>query len=516
MDRKCKTLAIASLMIMTAFSICCIVDFNESDGDSNYDFIKDDLKYKINSDNVTVSVVGYTTEPYKLTFDTVTYQSTTYTVTVIGASAFENCTSLMQINLSNSVKVISSQAFAGCESIITVSLPDSVSVATKAFAGCSGIRNVTVPPTVTNIVGDAFEGCSFYETNGYTQITDMSKLSGHKYHGESSTKLVKTKEFHIQYDEDGGSVHIQDYWTADSSVRVADYKGVKADFIFAGWDDGLRIYSPRDIYTVTTNVEFVAVWDPVPVYTISFDLNGGTGITPLSFTKKEGESFNIPSCTASKAGYDFKGWSDGKKTYNVGDSYTVKQSDVKFTAQWSAIPFYTVTYDTNGGSGEAPVQDKVLEGTMIRIAIYEGTKKSYTFGGWNDGQTTYAEGDIYTVKNNVRFTAVWNEIPTNVVKYDVDGGSEPKNSQLIQQWTTFFLEDYNGTKDGYTFGGWSDGKAVYQPGDKYKMGDSDLSFKAVWISNEPTTNNSSLIYIVLLAIAVIVILFLVLRVLPRH
>lgn len=80
------------------------------------------------------------------------------------------------------------------------------------------------------------------------------------------------------------------------------------------------------------------------------------------------------------------------------------------------IPTYTVTYEVDGGSAAAPTQDPVASGGTFTVASYTGTKAGYTFGGWNDGTSTYAAGASYTMgTSDVTLTAVWTEIPKYTV-----------------------------------------------------------------------------------------------------
>ena len=66
-------------------------------------------------------------------------------VTVIGDSAFKNCTSLESINLPDSVETIYSEAFAGCTSLKSITLPKSLTYMTNSSFSNSGIKTMIVP-----------------------------------------------------------------------------------------------------------------------------------------------------------------------------------------------------------------------------------------------------------------------------------------------------------------------------------------------------------------------------------
>ena len=82
------------------------------------------------------------------------------TVKTIGYSAFENCTKLKYLNLSDGLNLIDSDAFSGCTSLNIVDIPDTVTkIASKAFYKCTGLGKVTLPNGLTTIEFSVFEGC---------------------------------------------------------------------------------------------------------------------------------------------------------------------------------------------------------------------------------------------------------------------------------------------------------------------------------------------------------------------
>ena len=82
-------------------------------------------------------------------------------VTSIGYSAFEDCTSLTSIEIPNSVRSIGSDAFRGCTSLTSIEIPNSVrSIGLDAFNGCTSLTSIEIPNSVTTMGNYAFRGCT--------------------------------------------------------------------------------------------------------------------------------------------------------------------------------------------------------------------------------------------------------------------------------------------------------------------------------------------------------------------
>ena len=82
-------------------------------------------------------------------------------VTSIASNAFENCTSLTIVTLSNNLTSIGSYAFKKCTSLSNISIPNSVtSIGFEAFRNCPNLTDITIPPNVTSIADNTFKDCT--------------------------------------------------------------------------------------------------------------------------------------------------------------------------------------------------------------------------------------------------------------------------------------------------------------------------------------------------------------------
>ena len=79
-------------------------------------------------------------------------------IAILEESAFQNCTSLSTIDLTN-VTTINNSAFLGCSSLSKIELPAALTIGYAAFSECNALTSAEIP-VATNIGGSAFSGCS--------------------------------------------------------------------------------------------------------------------------------------------------------------------------------------------------------------------------------------------------------------------------------------------------------------------------------------------------------------------
>jgi hypothetical protein len=161
-------------------------------GSNPTEFTVGDLIYRVNDDQVSVTVTGHVngyeaTGPLVIP-ESVSYEGHNYAVTVIGNTAFMYCFYLTSLTIPNSVTTIEEGAFAYCSgftgdlvipnSVVTIEasafftcyafdgelvIGNSVtSIGDYAFNDCNGMHGVlNIPSNVTSIGTDAFRYCEF-------------------------------------------------------------------------------------------------------------------------------------------------------------------------------------------------------------------------------------------------------------------------------------------------------------------------------------------------------------------
>ena len=336
-----------------------------------------------------------------------------------------------------------------------------------------------------------FEGWSYNDTlyNTGDTIGDITSDITLK----ASWKAVPVI-FSITFDGQGatGGVPGNDSVEEGSPYTIPSDVPEKTGYTFKGWSDGQNTYNAgNELTNIDRNIAFTAVWEEIPktYYNITFDGQGATGgIVPQGASVEEGTSYTIPSEIPEKAGYTFKGWSDGQNTYNAGTELTNIAGNIPFTAVWEEIPktYYNITFDGQGATGGVvPQGASVEEGSSYTIPAEVPEKTGYTFEGWSDGQNTYNAGtELTNIAGNIAFTAVWEEIPKTYYNITFDGqgatGGVVPQGASVEEGSSYTIPGDVPEKAGYTFKGWSDGQNMYNAGTELTNIAGNIVFTAVW------------------------------------
>ena len=192
----------------------------------------------------------------------------------------------------------------------------------------------------------------------------------------------------------------------------------KNGYTFNGWTgEGIN----GSTFTMgSSNVTISASWNVIN-YTITYNLNGGSGNNPSSYNI-DTTTFTLANPT--KTGYTFNGWT-GSNGNSPQTSVTISkgsQGDKTYTANWTAKT-YTITYNCNGGSGSTASSShtygvaknlssngcyKITDGTSGMVYYMAGwsTSSSASTATYTDKQSVSGVGS----GTNVTLYAVWKNL----------------------------------------------------------------------------------------------------------
>jgi len=242
--------------------------------------------------------------------------------------------------------------------------------------------------------------------------------------------------------------------------------------------------------------------------TSSYNLTGtiaGCAANPLTkkyvvlgFDATSGGNLIVASSTALTS---------GTFSLSAPNSITIRRVEIRSisndilsttTGTWSSstnigasisICSYTVTYNSNGGSGTMSNQ---TASTATNLTSNTFTRSGYTFSGWNTASNgsgiAYANGVSYNFAADLTLYAQWSA-NINTITFDANGGTGTMASQSLATDATANLNTNSFTRTGYTFAGWATtagGAVAYTNAASYTMGTSNVTLYAKWTVNNYT------------------------------
>jgi uncharacterized repeat protein (TIGR02543 family) len=274
------------------------------------------------------------------------------------------------------------------------------------------------------LIGFSFTACSTDSGNGGPQLPGgLQDPAGVSATAQSSSTI------RISWDPVSGADYYDVFWSFYPDTDF-EYDGTSTttSFVSQDWTPLTTGYfkvksvkysgDSSSFSTVVYATTFEDGNEEPSDYTITYNINNGTGTTPSPQTANSGSSITLPSDSGfSRSGYTFSGWntnSSGTGTdYYAGSLYTVTANTTLY-AKWAAAiqTTYTVTYNINNGAGTTPSSQTVNAGSIITLPSDSGFSRSgYTFSGWNTNSsgtgTDYYAGSSYTVTGNITLYAKW-------------------------------------------------------------------------------------------------------------
>lgn len=174
-------------------------------------------------------------ESVELPSSLVTVTDGAMAIDAIGAHAFENCRSLREINIPESITTIQTSVFNGCSSLTTITLPKGITgVRGSAFQDCTGLKEIRVHASVP----PKADYQAFYKVD--TKACKLVVPAGAR---EAYKEADEWKEFDIQED-------------ATLSIRENEKN-----------NDSVKVYAVQNGVVIESSVSI-----PVNVYSISGNL----------------------------------------------------------------------------------------------------------------------------------------------------------------------------------------------------------------------------------------------------
>ena len=185
-----------------------------------------------------------------------------------------------------------------------------------------------------------------------------------------------------------------------------------------------------DNQAISGSVSFTCV---TGYYSVLYDANGGAGtMTDPSSPYKDGATVTIlENAFVAPVGKVFDRWVYDNIDPSVSPEPTLTiGSNLTIYALWKNI--YTVNYNANGGTGDAPAEATFDSGTTITVAAANTftPPTDKLFLGWNtaaDGSgVSYDPADEVVIEADTIFYAQWKDTITSVTIINVDneGSSE--------------------------------------------------------------------------------------------
>lgn len=321
-------------------------------------------------------------------------------------------------------------------------------------------------------VGQSYNGANFYYTRNKYQVTFINGID----------QFAVTKE----YEES-----LSDLRDRYSSPERPD--GVSQEYVFAGWyDNQYGEGTPFNFNTTMPayNLSLYAVWKAPEVSVSAYTDMAGTSDPVVIQGVAYGETVSEDSLpdVPEIEGMQFVGWATrsgeaGNYTYSLYNFDTQVRGDVKLYPYYISTGSFEVTYNANGGTGTAPLDErKYAEDSHADVLHPEGltAPEGKVFLGWNtqsDGSgKMYQPEDKILVENNVTLYAQWGDQAnttsiTYIANYPTDSGLEQPSAYVVNdvannaEHKVLSVEEAGfQVPEGYEFAGWSNAGNTYQAG----------------------------------------------------
>ncbi|MDE6408107.1 MAG: InlB B-repeat-containing protein, partial [Anaeroplasmataceae bacterium] len=222
-------------------------------------------------------------------------------------------------------------------------------------------------------------------------------------------------------------------------------------YIFEGWYLDAE-FTTRAIENtiITEDTTLYAKWTKIPVYTVSFDSQGGTLVDSISLLKGSKLS-ELKEPT--KAGYIFKGWYVDEAYTVLWNIVDVIEKDITLYAKWDALPRqFKVTFWYVGGGVFTEIV--AIEKELI-TRPEDPTISGYRIDGWyidEQCKTLFDFEKDYIEEDTILYGKWISAEEWYTITYDVQGHGG--TLAMVNEAKKLPNPLPVLTADGYTFEGW--------------------------------------------------------------
>jgi len=232
-------------------------------------------------------------------------------------------------------------------SMVSYSINGGTGTAPSAQLGAQ-----TRPVTLASGSGLSRSGFTFEGWNTNADGTGTNYAAGSSYTPAGNITLyarwsaLPADPYTITFNPQNGTVSTASGTTGtDGRLTSLPTPPARDGYTFDGWftsETGGTKVTTNHVFN--SNVTIYAQWTEIPVilYTVTYNINGGTGTTPAAQTVDEGSSVMLSDGSGlTMSGFTFDGWNineNGTVTNYAADSYFTPSDNITLYAKWIALP----------------------------------------------------------------------------------------------------------------------------------------------------------------------------------